>query len=122
MVDYGYWYIEDGRDSGQQEAFFVAEVKPQALEWLFSVACGYPFSVSVDNIALTSAQAGWSHWEKLSHDKISFQKKCQEQILRWLTTNLPKRGQTFVDALLAAYRPGHTITTEEFSSEICVSC
>jgi elongation factor P hydroxylase len=48
--DYGYWYTPDGRTQGQQEAFFKAEVKPQAIEWAFSECCGIPFDVSVDNL------------------------------------------------------------------------
>ena len=40
MQDYGYWYAPDGRSAEQQELFEQSEVKPQALEWMFSVACG----------------------------------------------------------------------------------
>src|SRR3546814_2809228 len=34
--DYGYWYAADGRDLEQQHLFEQVEVKPQALELLFS--------------------------------------------------------------------------------------
>jgi elongation factor P hydroxylase len=48
--DYGYWYAPDGRTEQQQADFERVEVKPQALEWLFSVACGIRFRVSADNL------------------------------------------------------------------------
>lgn len=51
LPDYGYWYAPDGRSAAQQLAFEKVEVKPQALEWIFSVACGFPFRVSADNLA-----------------------------------------------------------------------
>jgi len=51
QIDYGYWYEPDGRDVAQQREFEQVEVKPQALEWVFSLACGLPFNVSADNLA-----------------------------------------------------------------------
>ena len=48
--DYGYWYAEDGRDQKQQDAFFQMEIKPQAIEWAFSIVCGVKFEASVDNL------------------------------------------------------------------------
>lgn len=50
QVDYGYWYAPDGRTSQQQHAFEKVEAKPQAIEWLFSRACGIPFRLSADNL------------------------------------------------------------------------
>jgi elongation factor P hydroxylase len=51
MQDYGYWYAPDGRSAEQQELFEQSEVKPQALEWMFSVACGQVFRLSTDNLS-----------------------------------------------------------------------
>ena len=51
LVDYGYWYEPDGRSPAQQSEFEQVEVKPQALEWIFSQACYLPFRVSADNLA-----------------------------------------------------------------------
>lgn len=51
LHDYGYWYCPDGRTLQQQEAFEQVEVKPQAIEWLFSVAAGSRFHISVDNLS-----------------------------------------------------------------------
>ena len=50
LRDYGYWYVPDGRNASQQFEFERVEVKPQALEWLFSTACGIQFKVSADNL------------------------------------------------------------------------
>lgn len=51
LQDYGYWYCPDGRSLEQQCAFEQVEVKPQALEWLFALACGSRFHISVDNLS-----------------------------------------------------------------------
>lgn len=50
LVDFGYWYVPDGRNADQQSAFEAFEVQPQALELLFCAAIGEPFQVSVDNL------------------------------------------------------------------------
>lgn len=50
QLDYGYWYQPDGRTAEQQNAFVRVEAKPQALEWIFSRACGFRFQVSLDNL------------------------------------------------------------------------
>jgi elongation factor P hydroxylase len=50
LADYGYWYAPDGRTDNQQQQFEVVEAKPQAVEWLFSHACGSYFRLSTDNL------------------------------------------------------------------------
>lgn len=50
LDDYGYWYAADGRSQEQQDGFFKLEVKPQAIEWAFSIVCGVEFEASVDNL------------------------------------------------------------------------
>ncbi|MBT3428736.1 MAG: hypothetical protein HOL98_13375 [Gammaproteobacteria bacterium] len=47
LDDFGYWYIGD-RSGSEQLAFEQVEARPQALEWIFSIAAGLPFRVSVD--------------------------------------------------------------------------
>jgi elongation factor P hydroxylase len=49
LPDFGYWYAADGRSATQQQAFERVEIKPQALECLFTLACQRPFQVSQDN-------------------------------------------------------------------------
>ena len=60
--DYGYWYAEDGRNQQQQDAFFQVEIKPQAIEWAFSIICGVKFEASVDN--LHNSVAGVDEFKK----------------------------------------------------------
>jgi len=50
LEDYGYWYEPDGRTEQQQLEFEKAEIKPQALEWILSRACGHQFHFSADNL------------------------------------------------------------------------
>lgn len=50
LSDFGYWYAPDGRSAAQQQAFEHVEIKPQALECLFTLACGGSFQVSQDNL------------------------------------------------------------------------
>ncbi len=50
MDDYGYWYAADGRDQEQQNAFYQVEVKPQTIEWAFSLVIDVDFEPSVDNL------------------------------------------------------------------------
>lgn len=51
LEDYGYWYRPDGRSAEEQAEFERAEARPQAIEWIFSEACGFPFQLSADNLA-----------------------------------------------------------------------
>ena len=53
LADFGYWYAPDGRTAAQQQAFERVEIKPQALECLFTLACRRPFQVSQDNLFAT---------------------------------------------------------------------
>lgn len=48
LDDFGYWYLAV-RSGSQQLAFEQVEARPQALEWIFSIAAGLPFRVSVDD-------------------------------------------------------------------------
>jgi len=51
IEDYGYWY-EAARGKRQQQKFEAVEVKPQAAEWILSVAAGTDFRVSSDNFSI----------------------------------------------------------------------
>lgn len=50
LDDFGYWYAPDGRTKEQQQLFEKVEIKPQAIECLFTLACGRYFYVSQDNL------------------------------------------------------------------------
>lgn len=86
IPDYGYWY-EPVRDSRAQLKFEQIEVRPQALEWVFSVAAGIPFRVSVDNLELTD------------HDTRSFKSLVRAQAVEFITGGFNERARKFADAL-----------------------
>lgn len=91
-IDYGYWYEPDGRSAVQQKEFERVEVKPQALEWIFSAACAHPFRLSVDN--LEQADAGASD---------IFKAAVVQQAHIYLTKGLPHRANLFFEALLSHF-------------------
>jgi len=93
LVDYGYWYAPDGRDAGQQAEFERVETKPQAIEWAFAIACGFPFRVSVDNLS------------GIAVDRESFTRKVHAELVRCSCEGFPPRAQRFMDALSNHY--GH---------------
>ncbi|NVD35371.1 elongation factor P hydroxylase [Marinobacter lutaoensis] len=97
LHDYGYWYCPDGRTREQQRAFETVEVKPQAQEWLFSVAAGFRFHVSLDNLSGGGAC-----------DERGFRLKVLAQAEQYLARGLPPRGQAFFDTLTAFYGTAET--------------
>ena len=76
LVDFGYWYCPDGRDAQTQSEFEAVEIKPQALEWMFCVAAGFPFNVSCDNlngdcrriVSRSSARCAPGYWRCWSRE------------------------------------------------------
>ena len=89
LEDFGYWYQPDGRNAEQQQRFEAAEIKPQALEWMFSVACGQSFHLSVDN--LSSGQ---------SSPSAEFAQSVVNQARLWCVPNaLPVRAEQMLTAL-----------------------
>ncbi|MGM0524842.1 MAG: elongation factor P hydroxylase [Pseudomonadota bacterium] len=91
IFDYGYWYEPDGRDEKQQQAFEQVELKPQALEWLFSLCAGVNFQVSVDNLG------------GIEVDRRAFTVAVKDQLLRYFRTKLPTRAEQFAQALCRYY-------------------
>ncbi|UAA37509.1 elongation factor P hydroxylase [Paraneptunicella aestuarii] len=104
LVDFGYWYCPDGRSAEQQAEFEKVEIKPQALEWCFSVAAGFPFKVSVDNL---SGEAG---------DRFAFQETVYQQVKAYMQQGLPKRAQMFVDGLRHLFNTPE-LTIDDFAWE-----
>jgi elongation factor P hydroxylase len=94
LVDYGYWYEPDGRTLEQQRLFEQAEIKPQALEWLFTLAAGGKFRLSVDNVNQAEMRAS-----------NEFGLNVYDQALRYLELGFPERAQQFLDALLSHFQP-----------------
>jgi elongation factor P hydroxylase len=95
LVDYGYWYKPDGRSAAEQREFEAVEVKPQALEWIFSVAAGTPFHFSADNLGAGGVPASPA-W-------LAFQRRVQEQVHRFLAGGLPDRADRFATALAQTF-------------------
>jgi len=95
LPDYGYWYCPDGRTPEQQREFELVEVKPQAIEWLFSVAAGSCFHISVDNLSGGGAS-----------DDRRFRCRVLDQAEHYLDRGLPERAQTFFDTLKLFYGTG----------------
>ncbi|WP_410014176.1 elongation factor P hydroxylase [Sodalis sp. C49] len=108
MVDFGYWYCPDGRDDTTQRQFEQVEIKPQALEWLFCAAAGFPFNVSCDNLNGDSEP-----------DRIAFQRLVHGQVIRYLDQGIPDRAACFIQALHAFY---HTppLTRSQFRSPVAI--
>ncbi len=100
--DFGYWYAPAGRDAAAQRAFEAVEEKPQALEWLFSLACGYPFRVSVDNLdPVTGALP----------DTRPFCARVLARGVQWQRRGLPERAAIFLAALARHFGTGVTLET-----------
>lgn len=104
MLDYGYWYIPDGRSEQQQRNFESLEIKPQALEWIFaSAAKGCRFNISVDNLG--------GH----AFDLAAFKTNVYQQVLKYLSGGLPDRAMIFLNAVQAFY--GSNVVVEDFKLE-----
>ncbi len=93
QIDYGYWYYPEGRNQQQQELFEQAEVKPQALECIFSQAAGSRFIVSQDNFLTGHISSG-----------LSFDEKVAVQAEHYITHGMPERAATFRNCLLEYYQ------------------
>ena len=80
LADFGYWYRPDGRSQHQQAEFEKVEVKPQALEWLFSLASQRVFVASADNLAAEAI------------DDLVFRLAVSAQARAYLTQGLPPQA------------------------------
>lgn len=105
LPDFGYWYAPDGRDASQQQAFEQVEVKPQALEWIFAKACGWRFSVSLDNLGGERT------------DDRPFKRAVLSQVHHYCREGLPARAQRFRDVLAEHYGMGPGPGAEQFTAE-----
>ena len=92
QVDFGYWYAPDGRSAEQQQAFYQVEIKPQAFEWIFTVASGRKFRVSTDNLNGDVA------------DDRQFEKDVYQQVQCLLLQGLPKRVEQWAAALSSQFK------------------
>ena len=119
LQDYGYWYCPDGRSREQQCAFEQVEVKPQALEWLFALACGWRFHISVDNLAgqgaanpqLFANQVVCQATEYLAQDDPDAGAgEFKNTPLSGFYNNIPCRAADFLHALMRFYGTEGSLT------------
>lgn len=102
-LDYGYWYIEN-RTNAQQLEFQQFEQRPQALEWIFSTACQFPFRLSYDNLESTEGAE-------------RFGRMVQENVFTYLHKGLPVRAAGFARCL-AEFFGGVAYLDEKVYSKI----
>lgn len=92
LPDFGYWYAPDGRTEAQQQAFERVEIKPQALECLFTLACGRNFQVSQDNL-----------FANFDTSSSTFASDVYQQVESYIAKpyTLPRDAKTLLTALLS---------------------
>jgi len=91
LEDFGYWYRPDGRSQQQQAEFEKVEVKPQALEWLFSLASQREFVASADNLAGEEC------------DDLAFRLAVSAQARAYFSYGLPPQAALLFSQLQQAY-------------------
>lgn len=91
QVDYGYWYKPDGRNTDEQRQFEKVEAKPQAIEKVFSMACGKPFEVSIDNLSGVAV------------DRAAFEARVNAAFDHYSRTGFPSRAMRFIAVLRNHY-------------------
>ena len=108
LSDLGYWYAPDGRTAEQQTLFEQVEVKPQAIEWLFSNAFGRKFQVSLDNLTGDGGNG------------TTFKDNVYAQVQRYLAgeSTLPRDAKHLIECICACVRSGKTLQSDEFRREM----
>lgn len=96
LPDFGYWYAPDGRTEAQQQAFERVEIKPQALECIFTLACGRHFQVSQDNL-----------FANFDTSNSTFASDVYQQVESYIAKphTLPRDAKTLLTALLSVCTP-----------------
>lgn len=106
LEDFGYWYVPDGRTAEQQKIFEQVEIKPQAIEWILSVAAGYHFHISADNLNGEATDAS------------EFKQAVFAQVRIYRKQGLPERAEQLRSKLSHFYGTPDYISSEcfDFSS------
>ena len=105
QVDFGYWYRPDGRTNEEQALFEQVEVVPQAFEWILSMAAGYRFRVSADNL------------NGEYRDNSEFKARVFAEVERRFSVGLPPRLEQFVGVLQEFYTPDEPVCFSMFLLE-----
>ena len=87
IIDYGYWYKEN-RNAEEQLQFESLEIRPQALEWIFSKGAGVRFRVSLDN------------FERMRGGCLEFRASIREEAKNLLPL-MNKRASLFLSDLVS---------------------
>ena len=103
LTDYGYWYNPDRGSLEDQAAFEQAEAKPQAIEWIFSIAAGVRFQISADNLAYNNEAS------------LTFKQNIHVYAMQYLTVGLPARAEKFKEGLLDLYQRRHLFNVDLFA-------
>lgn len=103
LEDFGYWYEPDGRSAERQAEFEQVEIKPQALEWIFSQSARFAFHFSADNISLNNQPSE------------AFKQAVYHQVQYYLKYGLPNRAKMWSNALITHYRKNEKLHNTEFS-------
>ena len=82
------------------------EVKPQALEWMFSLACDYRFKPSVDNLDPITGSLP---------DTREFNRALVREARARQSEGLPCRAKRFFDSLSAAFATNASLGGLSFS-------
>lgn len=107
IEDYGYWYEPDGRNTEQQWAFQKVEVKPQAIEMAFSLACNKPFRVSIDNIDASQNSLD----DSSISDEAAFSYAVTKQYHDYCKHGFPPRAQQFIIILAESFNSSEAMST-----------
>jgi elongation factor P hydroxylase len=102
QIDYGYWYAPDGRDALQQREFEQVEVKPQALEWIFTRATKRRFRLSVDNL------------HGVETDPSEFRRAVHLRVLTLCEQGLNPRAEKFRQVLVNHFASAVQLSTDDF--------
>lgn len=105
QVDFGYWYIPDGRTLEEQKVFQSVEIKPQAMEWILSKAAGSRFRVSIDNLNGSEA------------DTNEFKLAVYNQVKTYCDQGLSARAECLRQALCKFYNSTPILKIEDFDLE-----
>ncbi|WP_281423901.1 elongation factor P hydroxylase [Oceanobacter mangrovi] len=109
LVDFGYWYEPDGRSAELQREFEQVEIKPQAVEWLLSEACGRKFHISTDNLDGDPAE--------VEAGRRQFAFNVWQQARVYLQQGLPPRAEVLKQALLDYYQRHDVYSADLFVLE-----
>lgn len=105
QLDYGYWYAPDGRSEAQQQAFEQVEVRPQAIEWIMTMASGRRFRVSADNLTMGLGASD------------SFKANIHRQVLDYCAGGLNARTRAMIEALQGYYGVRNALDGNHYALE-----